>query len=253
MGVALGAGGAKGLAHIGVLKALEEHGLKPEAVSGSSMGSLVGAMYATGMTPWFMERLACALHRRQWIDMKVSRLGLIAGEKVREMVALLTRRRRIEEADIPLAIVATDLMARAPVVFTTGPIADAVRASIAIPGVFIPVMREGRVLVDGGVLERVPVSAARWLGVQVVVGVDVSASSRSRRPTTLMDVVLQSIDLMQDEVFRMRGTEADVLIVPDLSGVGTSEFHKAQVAIQAGYQAALERMADIRSAVQAAR
>ncbi|MBX6352246.1 MAG: patatin-like phospholipase family protein [Thermoflavifilum sp.] len=249
VGVALGSGGAKGYAHIGVLKALEEHGIPVHAVSGSSMGSIVAALYATGMRPGFMERLATSLGYRHWLDLTVPKLGVIAGERIRQIMQLLTRDREIQDADIPLAIVATELLGRKRVVFRTGKIADAVRASISIPGVFVPVVTADGIYVDGGVIDRVPVRAVRDLGVDVVIAVDVSATLRPSAPETMLDVVLQSLDVMQDPLVQDQTREASVTLTPDLSHVGTSQFHRAAEAIRIGYETALAAMDTLKAAV----
>ncbi|MCL6627602.1 MAG: patatin-like phospholipase family protein [Alicyclobacillus shizuokensis] len=241
--LALGSGGAKGFAHVGVLKAFDEHQIQVDVVTGSSMGSLVGAFYVTGMRPDFMERLASSLRWRHWIDLRVPKLGLIGGDKVWEMVKLLTRGLAIEELDRPFAAVATDLVARRAVILRSGLLADAVRASIAIPGVFVPLRKGGQVLVDGGVIERVPVAAARALGADLVIGVDVSTGTRPSVPETMLDVIMQSLDIMQEQLLVHH--PADLLIAPDLSSIGTSHFHKAKEAIRLGYEAAQAKMPDI--------
>lgn len=245
VGVALGSGGARGFAHVGVLKALEQHHVPIDVVSGSSMGALVAAFYATGMRTVFMEQLAVTLRWRHWVDLTVPKMGMISGDKVHQLIHMLTRGLTVDAADKPLAIVATDLVAKQRVVFRTESIADAVRASVAIPGVFVPFVKNGRVYVDGGVVDRVPIEAARDLGADVVIGVDVSSVQRERPPHGVVDVILQSLDLMQDEVYKMRAKTADIYIEPDVSGVGSSQFHKAKQAIESGYQAAVANMEQI--------
>jgi NTE family protein len=250
VGVALGSGGAKGFAHIGVLKAFEEHGIPVHALSGSSMGSLIGAFYATGMKPDFMERFALTMRFRHWTDFTVPKIGLISGEKIHDMVKLLTRGLLIEQANIPLAIVATELLERKPVIFRKGLIADAVRASISIPGVFVPYVREDGIYVDGGVTTRVPVAACRSLGASVVIAVDVSTGSKGNPPENIMEVILQSLDIMQDYATLGQDDFPDVLIQPDVSKVATSHFHRAKEAIDAGYEAAIQKMEEIRSVLE---
>ena len=244
VGLALGSGGAKGLAHIGVLKALVEHEVPIHVVAGSSMGSLVGAFYATGMRPDFMERLATTLHWRHWVDLTVPRVGLIAGRKIHQLVWTLTRGLDVNESPIPLAIVATELTMRKVITFDSGPIADAVRASISIPGVFVPYVTNSGVYVDGGVVERVPVQAARTLGADFVIGVDVAGLGRSPLPETMLDVVMQSLEIMQEHSNSITVTP-DVLIQPDLSKIGASHFQKARDAIAIGYDATLAVMPSI--------
>jgi NTE family protein len=249
VGIALGSGGAKGLAHIGVLKALEDHGISPEVVAGSSMGSMVAAFYATGMRPDFMERFACTLSWRHWMDITVPKIGLISGEKIRQMLTILTRGSKIEDANRRLAIVATDLTQRKSVVFTSGSIADAVRASISIPGIFVPYVTPDGVFVDGAVVDRVPVDVAKRLGADIVIGVDVATVQKSFLPENMMDVIMQSIDIMQQHTVDFRSPNANVYIEPDLSQVGASHFHKAKEAIAAGYEATCEKINEIHNLV----
>lgn len=244
VGLALGSGGAKGLAHIGVLKALTEHGVPIDVVAGSSMGSLVGSFYATGMKPEFMEKLALSLHWRHWVDLTVPRVGLISGRKIHQLVWTLTRGLNVEDAGLPLGIVATELTDRKLVYFRTGSIADAVRASISIPGVFVPFVTKDGIFVDGGVLERVPIRAAKSLGAEFVIGVDVAGGATGPVPETMLDVIMRSLEVMQEH--SPRYTElADVLIRPDLGQIGTSHFHKAAEAMEIGYQATIEMIEDI--------
>ena len=249
IGIALGSGGAKGFAHVGVLKALEEHHIPVDLVSGSSMGSLVGAFYATGMRPDFMDRLARSLTWRHWVDVTVPRVGLIAGKKIHDMVTLLTRGTEFAQIDMPLAIVATELLSKRLVTFTSGRISDAVRASISIPGVFVPYVREDGVYVDGGVMERVPVAAARDLGADVVIAVDVAAFMKHEVPGTMMDVIMMSLDAMTDQLVQQRIPTADLCITPNLSDIGTSQFSRAAEAIEIGYQTTLSLMSKIRELV----
>lgn len=245
VGVALGSGGARGFAHVGVLKSLEAHGVPIDVVSGSSMGGLVAAFYATGMHTRFMEELATSLRRRHWVDLTVPKMGMIAGDKVHQLVQLLTRGLTVDAADKPLAIVATDLVSKRNIVFRSGLIADAVRASVAIPGVFVPFVKDGGVYVDGGVIDRVPVEAARQLGADIVIAVDVSSVLRGQPPHGVVDVIMQSLDLMQDEVYRTRVKTADVYVEPDIPGMGAGQFQKARQAIAAGFAATEASMEEI--------
>ncbi len=245
IGLALGSGGAKGFAHIGVIQALTEHHIPICAVAGSSMGSLIGALFAAGIPPMYLEGLACGLRFRHWIDFTVPKMGLISGERIREMVAFLTRDEVIEHLPIPLAIVATELISRECVTFRAGNIADAVRASISIPGVFVPYVMDSGLYVDGGVLERVPVNAAYDLGADFVIGVDVGSGRCSFKPESMIDVIIQTLDVMQD-VASVRSTEPDIMIVPDLEGIGPSHFNKAKAVIQAGYQGTIQIMEQLK-------
>lgn len=250
IGIALGSGGAKGFAHVGVLKALEECDIPVDVVSGSSMGSLVGAFYVTGMKSNFMERLARTLTWRHWVDVTVPRVGLITGKKVHELVALLTHQAEFASTELPFAVVATELVSRQLVTFRSGSVADAVRASISIPGVFVPFVKDDAVYVDGGVMERVPVAAARDLGATSVIAIDVAANRRHVVPETMMDVISMSLDAMQEPFIGARVADAAVVLRPDLSEIGTSQFSRAGEAIDIGYRYTMEHMDEIRASIE---
>ena len=245
IGVALGSGGARGFAHIGVLEVLEEHKIPIAAVAGSSMGALLGAIYATGAPIAMMQRLALHLPISQWVDFTVPHMGFVLGARVHRMIRLLTKDRSFEEAMIPLAVVATDLELGERVVFTSGPIHEAVRASIAIPGIFVPHRVGGRILVDGGVIDRVPITAARDLGCDIVVAVDVGLFDRLPPVKNVIDVIVQSIDIMEREVFRHRILDADLVVRPELDLMSSTSFAGIDRAILAGRVAMQTMMPDL--------
>src|SRR5690606_3313588 len=161
IGLALGSGGARGFAHLGVLKVLLEEKISINLIAGTSMGSLVASFYGAGLDIDRLYKLALAFKRKYYLDFTVPKMGFIAGKRVKELIRIFTHGKNIEELDIPVRVVATDLMTGEKVVFDKGSIADAVRASISIPGVFIPEKLNGRLLVDGGVVDRVPVSVVK--------------------------------------------------------------------------------------------
>ncbi len=237
IGIALGSGGARGLAHIGVLEVLEEHRIPISGVSGSSMGALLGAIYATGAPITMMKRLAMNLPISQWVDLTMPRMGFVLGQRIHKMIRLLTKERTFAETVIPLAVVATDLELGERVVFMSGPIHEAVRASIAIPGIFVPHRINGRMLVDGGVIDRVPISAARDLGCDLVVAVDVGLFDRLPPVKNVIDVIVQSIDIMEREVFRNRILDADFVVRPKLDLMSSTSFTGIDRAIEAGREA----------------
>lgn len=249
IGVALGSGGTRGFAHIGVLQALEEAGIPIHAVAGSSMGALIAGVYATGAPLRIMEQIAMHLPIARWIDFTVPRLGLVSGQRVHELLRLLTKRCTFEEAKIPLAIVATDLEMGERVVFTSGPIHEAIRASIAIPGIFKPYEYDGRLLVDGGVIDRVPIEAARELGVDFVIAVDVGLFEKLPPVKHLLDVLLQSMDIMEREIFRYRILDADFVVRPRLDLMSATSFSGADKAIAAGRDAMRELLPELRQAL----
>ncbi|GEN34151.1 MULTISPECIES: patatin-like phospholipase family protein [Aneurinibacillus] len=238
IGLALGAGGARGFAHIGVLEILEKHGIVPAYLSGSSMGSLVAALYSCGFTPQMLEKLAVNLKRKHWLDLCVPGMGFVTGEKLRHIVKLLTRNKTIEELERPLSIVATDLVSGERVVFTEGPIHEAVRASVSIPGIFVPYKLGSKLLVDGGVVDRVPIELARSMGAELTIGVDVSLAPSNSPVRTFFDVIFQTIDVMEREIFLHRTVHADIMIRPDVGRFSSTSFTNIDEIIEEGRKAA---------------
>ncbi|MFC4766052.1 patatin-like phospholipase family protein [Effusibacillus consociatus] len=250
IGLALGAGGARGLAHIGVLEVLQEEGIPIDAMAGSSMGSLIAAFYASGMETRYMELLATNLKRKHFTDFTVPKLGFVAGNKACEIIQLLTKNMNIEDAKFPLAIVATDIEKGERVVFREGPMYKAVRASISIPGVFVPYVYNNRVLVDGGVIDRVPITPCRELGVDLVVAVDVGLYNKELPVKNIFDVFFQSIEIMEREILKTRILDANVLIRPDVGHISTTAFVQVEECIEEGRNAARQVMGHIRQTIE---
>lgn len=240
VGLALGSGGVRGFAHLGVLKVLEAHRIPIDYLSGSSMGSVIAAVYASGIELKYLIRLAKHLDRSLFVDYTFPKMGLIRGEKIYEMIRLLTKDQMLEELLIPTRIVATDLIQGEPYVFSTGPAALAVRASIAIPGIFEPVELDGRLLVDGGVIERVPAGVVHEMGADMVIGVDVSHTTTPKQVRNIYEVILQTIDIMESQIFQYRFRRDDVFIRPDVGQYSPLSFHNIEDIIRAGEVAALQ-------------
>jgi len=251
IGLALGSGGARGMAHVGVIKVLEEEGIIVDYIAGSSMGSLVGALYASGIGPEMLVKLGINLKRKYWMDLTVPKMGFVSGDKIKEMVKILTHGKDIEQLNIPLSIVATDLLKGERVIFNQGPVCDAVRASISIPGIFVPEEVNGRILVDGGVIDRVPISVAREMGADIVIGVDVGGMSSEVKPTTIFEVISRSIDIMEREIFKHRVVDADIMIRPTVDQYSATAFTQIEELIEAGEQAAKQMLVTIKEAIQA--
>ncbi|MFB1081218.1 patatin-like phospholipase family protein [Jeotgalibacillus sp. JSM ZJ347] len=245
IGLALGSGGSRGFAHLGVLKVMEREKIKIDYISGSSMGSLVGALYSAGHSLADMERLAVTFRSKYFMDLTVPKMGFISGDKFRQFVKLFTHHKNIEDLNIPLSIIATDLIKAEKVVFTTGPIDRAVRASTAIPGIFVPEKIDGKLLVDGGVIDRVPASVAKNMGADIVIGVDVAQVKKNAEITTIYDVIIQSIDILQTEIVNLKMSGADVLISPQVEQFSSKSFQHAKEIIQLGEEAAEAALPDI--------
>lgn len=242
IGLALGGGSARGFAHIGVLKVFEEAGIKIDYVAGTSMGALIGAFYASGMKLKMMERLVRAVGRRNWMDLSFSKMGFISGRKIEQIIYLLTRRNTFEDLKIPLAVVAVDLYSGEKVIFREGLVCTAVRASISIPGYFVPVELGDKLLVDGAVLDRVPAGVAREMGADFVIAVDPGVFVQTEKINTVLDVITRSFDIMVREIVQHHIHDADVVIKPDLAGIAPSHFEKAAEAIKIGEAAARESL-----------
>ena len=234
IGLALGSGGARGFAHLGVIMALTEAGIPIHLIAGSSMGALVASFYGAGIELDRLYKLSTAFKRKYFLDFTVPKMGLISGKKIKNFINVFTHGINIEELSLPISIVATDLMTGEKVIFQKGPIAEAVRASISIPGIFVPEKYNGRILVDGGVTDRVPVSVAKEMGADIVIAVDVSRVKRNAEITTIYDVIMQSIDIMQTEIINNRETSADVMIRPSVEMFSSRAFTHHEEIINIG-------------------
>lgn len=276
IGLALGSGGARGWAHIGVLRALEERGIVPDYVAGCSMGALVGAAYVSGNLD-ALERWALSITQRKMatmVDVNLLSGGLIEAKQVTKFFETLDMPEMIEEQKIPFVTIATDMRTGREIWLKTGAIVEAMRASIALPGIISPVRRDDRWLLDGGLTNPVPVSACRALGADIVIAVNpeakkysvmwdepdepvnetwqsvkksmplpiraifdtVSGRQDGARAPNYFDVVATSIDVMVDQVRRSRliGDPPHVLLDVNLDDFSILEFYNAKVAIEAG-------------------
>lgn len=249
IGLALGSGSARGLAHIGVLKALEEYNVDVDIICGSSAGALIGGLYACDIKPDMIKNLAIQIDKKMWVDFTVPKKGIIKGEKIEEILRLITRQRNIEDLNRRLAIVATDLKNAEEIVFTEGSISKAIRASISIPGIFEPIKMDDSVLVDGGVVDRVPVSVVKDIGADVIIAVDVGFSDYQSRVFHIFDIIQQSIDVMAKKIYEADKIYADVIIEPPLSHIESSSFELVDECAEIGYKATIEKMDSILEAI----
>ena len=245
VGLALGSGSARGYAHIGVLDVLEKH-LPISMICGSSMGAVVGSIYCCGTDLHMLEKLAEGISSKKMIDIHMPKRGFIKGEKIQELMRILTKDMTFAQTKLPLAVVACDIAANASVVINSGKIAEAVRASLSIPGVFVPVHREGRLLVDGGVLERVPVEPTRSMGADFIIAVDVGYVGEERaEPKNALEVMQYTLDSMGWEIAKRKALSADVVLIPKVQSVPSMRFSKASFFIEQGREAALTMLPEI--------
>ncbi|TDK24960.1 patatin-like phospholipase family protein [Luteimonas aestuarii] len=249
IGLALGGGAAKGFAHIGVIKMLEANGIQVDVVSGTSAGSVVGAFYASGMDAFRMQERAVALDESSLRDVRLFSGGLVRGQALEDYINTEINRLPIERMRKPFAAVATRLDTGDRVVFVRGNTGQAVRASSSVPGVFEPVRIGERSYVDGGVVSPVPVDAARQLGADLVIAVDISSKAAGNTPTGMAGIVNQSIMIMGQTLGRQELARAEVVIRPQVNDIGPVSFQQRNAAILEGERAALAALPQIRTAI----
>jgi NTE family protein len=276
IGYALGGGGARGLSHIGVMKVLEEYGIQPDVIAGTSIGALVGALYASGLRAGDIERaMRLDLKRLAMLaDVTWSLSGLVKGKRVTAALESFLGNLNFTDLKIPFACVATDIIHGQEITIRSGPVITAVRASISVPGLFTPVKVRGRYLVDGGLVNMVPVSTCRNMGAEYVVGVNVipdpagliheaendqeddereesarglrsrkSKEAKSGAPN-VVKVLIQSLYIPGYRIAMGNLEAADLAISPEVGGIGFFQFDKEVEAIEAGETAARKALAE---------
>ena len=249
--LALGGGAARGFAHIGVIKALETSGIGVDVVVGTSAGSVVGALYAAGHGPFELQKLAIQLDEAAVTDWSLFDRGLIKGEALERFINTHVGGRPIEGLRRRFAAVATDLQSGEPIVFQRGNTGTAVRASSSIPGVFPPVTIGGREYVDGGLVAPIPVRAARGLGADLVIAVDISGRPSGKTKAGSLDVLLDTISIMGGALGKTELAVADVLIRPELRGLPATNFQQRHEAILEGEKAGFAAIPRVREAIAA--
>ncbi|MBN6889152.1 patatin-like phospholipase family protein [Cytobacillus horneckiae] len=249
IGLALGSGGARGFAHLGVIKVLKEEGIPIDLIAGSSMGAMVGCFYGAGLEIERLYKFSTAFKRKYYLDFTVPKMGFIAGKRVKELIRVFTHGKRIEELSIPVNVVATDIVTGEKVIFKDGPISDAVRASISIPGIFVPEKVDGRLLVDGGVVDRVPVSVVKEMGADIVIAVDVSHVKVNTEITSIYDVIMQSLDILQMENVKHREIASDFMIRPRVEMYSSKAFTNIEEIIMIGEEEARKHTQRIKETI----
>lgn len=254
IGLALGGGAAKGFAHVGVIAVLEEAGIVPDYVVGTSAGSLVGALYASGMNAVQLQQTALRIEEvaiADWMVPIVNR-GLFRGEALARYVNESVAGRLIEDMRIPLGVVAVDLANGQPILFRRGDTGTAVRASSAVPAVFQPVRIAGRDYVDGGLVAPVPVQFARQMGAEVVIAVDISQPPDGQPAGDTLQILMQTFNIMGHAIKQHEIKQADIWVRPSLVGLRSADFSARQRAIDAGRQAMQAALPELRSRLVAA-
>ena len=242
VGLALGGGFARGLAHIGVIKVLEENGIEVHCLAGTSVGSIIAGAYASGAT---VDEMAAVARKVRWKDFAswtLSTMGLASNKRMEAFLKRIFRSLRFEDMKLPLAVVATDLRSGAPRVFTSGELVPAVRASCAYPGLFLPVAYQGAWLTDGGLVAAVPTRAARELGADLVIGVSLESINPELEPQNVMDVLSRALSIAQRTAEPVWRADADAVVEPVVNGFRWDEFERADELMAAGEKAMREKM-----------
>ena len=236
LGLALGGGAARGFAHIGVIQVLEENGIKPDMVVGTSAGSVVAAFYASGKTGAQLQWLADSMDESQFTDWSVPFMsrGMLRGEALGRYVNAQLNGAKIEDLKMPLGIVATDLQTGDGILFRRGDIATAVRASSAVPSVFEPVRIGSKDYVDGGLVSPVPVRYVRQMGADIVIAVDISSRPEDAQTNDMLKVLLQTFSIMGKSISQLEMAQAEVVVRPAMPDVGSTEFAARKKSIEAG-------------------
>ena len=239
----LGGGAARGVAHIGVLKVLQSHGISFDLVVGTSIGSLVGAVYALGIPIEKFEQMALKTTWRDLADFVISKTGFLEGRNLDRVIKESIEEKDFDDLKIPLAVVATDIENGEEIVLTKGPLAKVIRASCSIPGIFIPVRIDSQLLVDGGLKSSVPTDVAKKMGADFIVAVDVGFCVKKGKVSNIFQVLFQSLQIIGNELSRFQSREADVAIKVRLGqDIDQMAFHKAKEIIASGEKAAQEAM-----------
>ena len=225
VGLALGSGSTKGIAHIGVIQVLEEYGVPIDIIAGSSAGAIIGAIYAVGTDLTMLGKFFACMSSREYMDMTLPRMGkggLVKGDRLQELVRVFTHDKTFNQTRIPFLCMAVDVETGELITFREGKkLHECVRASMSIPGVFVPIRIDGRLCVDGGVLERVPCIPLKEAGADVVIGVDVGYRGEVQRIETpsVRNLLDNALDIMQWEITRLRIENADIMLCPNVRGM----------------------------------
>lgn len=248
----LGSGGARGYAHIGVIEVLEQRGIKPDFIVGTSAGSIVGSIYASGKTAAELKKIALNMQVNDVREFDISLQGFFDGKKIENYINKQVNQTPLEKLKIPMFVVATELKQGNKVVFNHGSTGQAVRASVSIPSMFIPANIAGIDYVDGGLVSPVPVNLARELGADVIIAVDILAQPIHTETSNVWGMFNQNINIMQNKLAAEELKNADIVIQPDLrEKVHIFEVKGRQMTIQSGVTATMEQIDKIQSIVKA--
>ena len=249
LALVLGAGSARGFAHIGVIKALDAAGIKPDLIVGASAGSVIGVFYAAGYTGLQMEEVAMKVRDADVIDAASNtKRGLVGGEALQKLINNFVKDKPIEALKTPFIAMATNLRTGDSVPLRLGDAGQAVRASSSMPGIFLPTMIGGMELVDGAISSPLPVTVARQMGAETVVAIDVGAAPQNANAAGIYEIVMQSFEIMGLSISKLEGQKADVLIKPNVGGFSGSDFGNRAQFIAAGFTAGQRAIEQIKMA-----
>jgi NTE family protein len=251
IGLALGGGAARGFAHIGVIQVLEENGIHPDLVVGTSAGSVVAALYAAGNSGAQLATLADGMDESAITDWAFPRRGAIRGEALAAYIRKNTGGKNIEQLKMPLGVVATDLADGQPILFQRGDTGTAVRASSSVPAVFQPVKIGEREYVDGGLVAPVPVRYAKQMGAEFVIAVDISSPPDGAATGDAMRMLLQTFSIMGRSINNFELKEADIVLRPRLTGISSADFAARKRSIAAGREMGLAMLAEMKAKIAA--
>lgn len=249
IGVALGGGFARGIAHIGVLRVLEENNIPVDLLAGTSVGALVGSAYAAGTALTELEYQGMLTHFRDFGRWTISRMGMATNERLETYLHRFTSVRTFEELKIPFAIVATDIITGQTVYFTAGELARPLRASCAFPGLFMPVEYDGKILVDGFLTEAVPTEALRHMGADVVIAVHLDPGQPDQRPKNTIEVISRSFSIIQEQAPQRWVRYADIILRPEVKEIHWDDFQRTPDLVAAGVAAAQLALPEIKAAL----
>ena len=253
IGLALGGGAARGFAHVGVIKALENQGIVPDIVVGTSAGAVVGALYAAGNSGFELQKLAHRLDEAKISDWSLPDRGVLKGEALQQFINDAVAQRPLESLKKPFAAIATDLHSGESIVFRTGNTGMAVRASATVPGIFQPVTINGHEYVDGGLTSPVPVRAARDMGADFVIAVDISTRPVDGQTQSTIDLLLQTFTIMGQSISRYEAPSANLLIKPATGALSSTDFKSRTRAIAEGEKATRAQLATLITKLDEAR
>ncbi len=245
IGLALGGGATLGAVHIGVIKALDEAGITIDYITGTSIGSLVAALFAFHKNYDFIQDLAEHMTWKDVASLSVSKYGLFSNTKIEKLIEKHLGKVNFSESDIPMAFVTTNILNGKKVVLNTGSVAKAVSASCCVPGIFHPVELGGQLLVDGGLVENVPISPLKEMGVEIIIAVDLSSGNSYKKPNNFFDILMNSYQTSTLSKTKIQTKEADLLITPDLSEFSAIDSDKTQELVELGYRVAKEKIASL--------